>query len=77
MSESLTFVLSLGLLSSYCVALSNFNVKVFVLCYFILFCSAFWYLLETCSFLVRDRKVVDLYGKKDEKELEEIKEGEI
>ena len=54
-------------------ALSNFNVVVFV-SYFILLCLVI--LLEICSFLMRDRKEVDIDEKGGREEQRGVEEEE-
>lgn len=49
--------------------LSNFKMMVFFLSYYILF---YCYHLETCCFLMRARKVVDMDGKGYMEELREV-----
>ena len=56
MSVSLVLVPYLGLFSCSLFALSNFNMMVFVM---------FSYLLEACSFLMRDKKGVDPEQRRD------------
>lgn len=45
---------------------------VFVLSYFVMFCC---YLLDLCSFLTRDRKIMDPHGRGDREELGEKERG--
>jgi hypothetical protein len=61
--------LFLAFFSFCCFALSNFNEMILlysILFYFVMFCC---YLLEACSFLRRDRKEVDLDGRRGREEL--------
>ena len=70
MAVSLIHVPSPGLFSFHWFALSNFEVILsycFVLGY---------YLLEACYFLMRDRKGVDLDGRRSVEDLAEVDKGE-
>lgn len=66
--------------SDYCVLFGSLSpllsclvlLDVIVLCYF--FALFDCYLLESCSFLLRDRKIVDLEGKGRGKELGKVEE---
>lgn len=48
---------------------SNFEVLVFALSYYILFCNILLLSLKNCSFLMRDRERVDSDGRGGGKEL--------
>ena len=75
MSWSLILVPSLGalLLLLICFVQLRYESFCFSLSYMIMFCC---YLLEACSFLMRDRKGVDLKGQGGEKELVGVEGGE-
>lgn len=70
--------------SDYCVLFGSLSpllsclvlLDVIVLIYLVLFFFALFdcYLLESCSFLLRDRKIVDLEGKGRGKELGKVEE---
>lgn len=57
---------------SYWIAMSSFDMVVFTSSYYILFCQAWCYVLEVCSFLIRNKNGVDSEGKGHVKNLGKI-----